>query len=244
MKILIYDLEVSPTLGYTYGLWDTRVIKVEKRPFIMSVSWRWYGESKTHHEGGVTNEEEEISVVDTIWGLFNEADIVVAHNANRFDNRVATAAFLRHNLTPPKPYRTVDTLRVARSVAKFESNSLNDLCDMFGIGRKSEATHADLWYRCLQGEKKAWKLMKKYNNQDVDLLYKLYEKLRPYTKNHPNLGDIAQLDGVCPKCASPDLRKEGTHARRNGRVQSYSCNSCGGWCNEATIKKEGRVVNA
>ncbi len=243
-RIFIYDLEVSPTLGYTYGLWDTRVIKVEKRPFIMSVSWRWYGENKTHHEGGATDEESEIAIVDTLWSLFNEADIVVAHNANRFDNRVATGAFLRNGIHPPKPYRTVDTLRVARSVAKFDSNSLDSLCELFGIGRKSEVTHADLWHKCLQGDKKAWKLMKEYNNQDVDLLYQLYEKLIPYIKNHPNLADIDQVNGRCPKCLSPDLRKEGTHARRAGRVQSYSCNNCGGWSNEATIKGEGRLVNA
>lgn len=242
-RILIYDLEVAPTLGYTYGLWDTRVIKVVERPFIMSVSWRWYGEKKVNHLGGAKNEEEERGVVERIWELFNEADIVVAHNANRFDNRVATGAFLRHGLTPPKPYRTVDTLRVARSVAKFDSNSLDGLCDLFHIGRKSEVKHADVWYDCLKGNKKAWRQMKTYNNQDVNLLYELYEKLIPYVKNHPNLGDISQINGVCPKCGSVDVKKEGTHPRRNGRVQSYSCKTCGGWCNEATIKGNGRLVN-
>lgn len=248
-KILIYDLEVSPMLGWVYQLYDARVLKVEQNASIMSISWRWYGEKETHHANllnvtRVNDDTANLALVKLIRKLFDEADIVVAHNANRFDNKVATASFLRYDLTPPSPYKTVDTLQVARSVAKFASNSLDSLCDLFGIGRKSKVTHADLWYECLNGSVKAWKQMEKYNNQDVDLLYKLYEKLRPYTKNHPNLGDIAQLDGVCPKCLSPNLKKEGTHARRGGRVQSWSCNNCGGWCNEATIKKEGRKVNA
>lgn len=242
-KILIYDLEVSPTLGWTYKLWDTRIIKTEQEPFIMSVSWRWYGEKKINHLGGISNAEEEAEMAEKLWELFNEADIVVAHNAFRFDNKVATSCFIRHGLTPPSPYKTVDTLRVARGVGKFNSNSLNDLCALFGIGEKSTITHSDLWYQCLQGEKKAWALMKKYNNQDVELLTQLYEKLIPWVKNHPNMGDIEQLDGVCPKCSSPNLTKEGTHARRNGRVQSYSCNDCGGWCNEASLNKKGRLVN-
>lgn len=247
-RILIYDLEVSPTLAWVYGHWKTNVLKVEQNPSIMSISWRWYGEDTTHHESlasiprkrGTTS---NLALVKLIHGLFNEADILVAHNANRFDNKVAVASFIRYNLNPPKPYKTVDTLTVARSVARFGSNSLNSLGEVLGIGKKSAVTHADLWYRCLQGDKQAWDDMRIYNNQDVDLLYEIYERLRPYTKNHPNLGDIAQLDGICPKCGSPDLKKEGTHTRRNGRVQSYSCNTCGGWCNEATLNKVGRKVN-
>jgi hypothetical protein len=244
-KILIYDLEVSPTLGWVYGLYDTRVIKTEEEPFIMSVSWRWHGQKQIHHLGGVSNKDEEVVIADKLWELMNEADIVVAHNANRFDNKVANACFIKHNYTPPSPYKTVDTLRVARSVAKFNSNSLNSLCDLFGIGEKSTITHASLWYDCLQGDKKAWKLMKQYNNQDVELLTQLYNKLLPWVKNHPNLGDIDQINQICPKCASPNLIDEGTHARRAGRVQSYSCGDCGGWCNENTVKKTGgRLVNA
>lgn len=242
-KILLYDLEVSPTLGYTYGLYDTRVIKVETQPFIMSVSWRWYGKKKVEHMGGAKNEKEEKAITKKLWELFNEADIVVAHNANRFDNKVANASFIRHGFTPPSSYKTVDTLRVARNVARFNSNSLNSLAEVFGLGAKTEVTHHDIWYKCLQGDKAAWKQMKEYNNQDVELLYGIYEKLIPWVRNHPNLGDIAQIDGICPRCGSPDLKKEGTHARRGGRVQSYSCNSCGGWCNEASIKKDGRLVN-
>ena len=53
-RILIYDLEVSPTLGWTYGLYKTNVIRVEQNPSIMSISWRWYGEDITRHESLAT----------------------------------------------------------------------------------------------------------------------------------------------------------------------------------------------
>lgn len=238
-KILIYDLEVSPTLGWTYALWDTRVIRVEQHPRIMSVSWRWYGRKETWHLN--MNDKD---MLKTLWVLFDEADVVVAHNANRFDNKVAMAAFIKANMGPPSPYKTVDTLRVAKSVAKFNDNSLDGLCNMFGIGRKSTIKHSDLWHDCLQGDKKAWSMMKKYNNQDVDLLYQLYEKLRPYITNHPNLGDLTQTDGVCPKCGSSHLEKRGFNMSRAGKKQRYQCQNCGGWSNEANLKKVGRTVNA
>lgn len=248
-KILIYDLEVSPILAWVYGTYQTNVIKVEQQPSIMSISWRWYGEEKTHHANlaniarkrGTT---KNLALVKLIWELFNEADIVIAHNANRFDNKVATASFIRHFLTPPSPYKTVDTLSVARSVAKFTSNSLDNLGDALGLGRKAAINHSSLWYDCLRGDAKAWKLMEVYNNQDVDLLYAIYERLLPYIKNHPNLGDLEQVDGICPKCASPNVVPYGSSPRRNGRVKAYRCENCGGRCNENTIKKTGRLVNA
>lgn len=254
-KILIYDLEVSPTLAWTYGLWKTNVIKVEQNPSIMSISWNWYGEVDqdgepiVHHESlasiprkGRTN--ANLALVKLIRSLFDEADILVAHNANRFDNKVAVASFLRYNLSPPSPYKTVDTLTVARSVARFNSNSLNSLGEILGLGKKTETTHADLWYKCLAGDKKAWEQMRVYNNQDVTLLYKIYERLRPYIKNHPNLGDLSERDGVCPKCASNRLEKRGFNTRRQGKVQRYQCKNCGGWTNEAKLNAIGRLVNA
>lgn len=248
-KILIYDLEVTPTLGWTYGLYKTNVIKVEQNPSIMSISWRWYGENITKHESLATiprkrGTSANLALVKLIHSLFNEADIVVAHNANRFDNKVATASFLRYNLAPPSPYKTVDTLAVARNVARFNSNSLNSLGELFGLGSKTKITHGDLWYDCLTGSGKAWKQLKEYNNQDVDLLYAIYERLRPYIKNHPNLGDITQVDGVCPKCGSSNLERRGFNMRRNGKVQRYQCRVCGGWTNESKLNKKGRLVNA
>lgn len=246
-KILIYDIECTPTLGWTYGLWQTNVIKVEKQPILMSFSYMWYNDKDIYNEKISQSDLKKWSdkkLAIKLRDLFTEADIVIAHNANRFDNKVANAAFLRNNLTPPSPFKTIDTLQVARSVARLGSNSLNSLGELFGLGTKSEVSHGQLWYKCLQGDKESWNLLEVYNNQDVELLCALYEKLLPYIKNHPNLGDIEQIDGVCPKCLSHKLKKEGTHSRRGGRVQSYSCGNCGGWCNAATIlKPNGRLVN-
>lgn len=233
-RILIYDLEVSPTLGWTYGLWDTRVIKVEKQPEIMSISWRWYGDKKIHHLSMA--DENELGIVKTIRELFDEADIVVAHNANKFDNKVATASFLRYDLAPPSPYKTVDTLRVARGIAKLGSNSLNSLGELFGIGSKTKVTHGDLWYDCLRGDKKAWSKMKTYNNQDVELLTKLYDKLRPYINNHPNIANI-NGDNGCPKCGSHSLERRGVRHTNAGTYQRFRCNDCGGWCSGRTGEK-------
>ncbi len=229
-KILIYDLEVSPTLGWVYGLYDVNVIKIEQQPIIMCFSYRWYGEDKTYNvrmKSWTNLAESEKAVVNKLWEIMDKADIVVAHNANGFDNKVATAAFLRHNFTPPSPYKSIDTLRVARGVAKFNSNSLDSLCDLFGIGRKSDIKHSDLWYDCLHGVCKAWKLMVEYNNQDVDLLYKLYEKLRPYVRNHPNVAAYMRKKFACTYCGSDNLQSRGLKTFGTGTFAFYWCRDCG-----------------
>ena len=47
-KVLMADLEVSPSLGYTYGQWQTNVIKIERPPVLLSFAWKWLGEKETH----------------------------------------------------------------------------------------------------------------------------------------------------------------------------------------------------
>lgn len=173
-------------------------------------------------------EEKKKLLAAIVWELFDEADIVIAHNALRFDNKVATAAFLTYGFPPPTPYKTIDTLRVVKSISRFNSNSLDAIGETLGVGRKTAVKHSDIWYDCLQGDTKAWKQMEKYNNQDVQLLYAIYEKLRPYIKNHPNLGIILQKRDVCAKCGSSDLQARGREGRKTGMVQRWSCNNCGG----------------
>lgn len=236
-KILVYDLEITPTLGYTYGLWQTNVIKVEQQPYLMSFSYRWYGDkTKTicralpDMETYKVDPTNDYLLVKELWHLFDEADVVVAHNAARFDNRVATAFFLEHGLLPPSPYKTVDTLQAAKRYARFGSNSLNSLGDLFNLGQKTKETHGGLWYDCLQGDKKAWAKMKKYNDQDVNILYKLYEKLRPWITNHPNIARITNRPESCPKCGSHKLQQRGQRTTNVSRYFRYHCQDCGGWC--------------
>lgn len=240
--ILFFDIEITGILGYTYSMYDSRVHKLIEQPIMLSFSYKWQNEKKIHHEN--LSNQTEAELTEKLRDLFSEAEIVSAHNAYKFDIKVATGKFLQFNLSPPSPYKVIDTLRVARSVAKLPSNSLQALCELFGIGSKTSITHAELWYDCLQGNKKAWEQMRKYNNQDVVMLEGLYNKLRPYTKNHPNMGDLHQIDGVCPKCESDKLERRGFNMRRNGKVQRYQCQNCGGWTNEAKLATRGRLVNA
>lgn len=244
-KILLYDIEVSRDIVEGYGpKHEFRVVKTLRHQELMCFAYKWLGERKVHyvsrHDYATYRE-----FVQALWDILDEADIAIAHNGARFDNKMANRFFVKEGMGPTSPYKTIDTLQVARGAFKFQSNSLNDLAEFLELGAKKKVTYADLEDDFLNNPTpRVERLMKQYNVQDVVLLEKIYLKLRPYIKNHPNLGDLMRLHGACPKCGSTKLQKRGFNKAAAGDKQRYQCQNCGGWCSEANIKKVGRTVNA
>lgn len=244
-KVLLYDIEVSRDIVEGYGnKWEFKVVKTVRHQELMCFAYKWLGEKKIHyvsrHDFATYKE-----FVEALWEILDEADITIAHNGNKFDNKMANRFFVKEGLGPVSPYKSIDTLQVARNTFKFQSNSLNDLGEYLGLGSKRKITYADIENDFLNNPTpKIERLMKEYNIQDVVLLENIYNTFRPYIKNHPNLGDLLQRDQICPKCGSDHLQKRGVNKRRNGEVQRYQCQNCGGWTNEAKLNARGRLVNA
>lgn len=238
-RILIYDLEVTPTLGWVYGHYDTNVMKVEREPYVMCFGYKWLGEKTTKiisqvdfPEHYAENPYDDSLVVRELWKLLDEAQIVIAHNAQKFDNRVANERFLVHRLGPPSPYKTIDTLQVAKRYFRNGSNSLNNLCMKLDLGSKTAATHADLWHKCVNGCEASWKKMNRYCKKDVDILEKLYLTVRPYIANHPNVAHLSgQLSG-CPKCGSQKIQYRGLQKSNQATYRRVHCQDCGAWSRE------------
>lgn len=243
-KILLYDIEVSRDIVEGYGnKWEFKVVKTVKHQELMCFAYKWLDEKKVHyvsrHDFSTYKE-----FVGSLHAILDEADIAIAHNGIRFDNKMSNRFFVKEDFGPPSPFKSIDTLRVARGAFKFQANGLNDLGEYLELGKKEKISYADLETDFLENPTpKVERLMKRYNIQDVVLLEKIYLKLRPYIKNHPNLGDIAMIHGSCPKCGSTHLQKRGYNISAAGKKQRYQCTNCGGWCGEANIRKEGRTVN-
>jgi RNase H-like protein len=230
-KILFIDLETAPSLGWTWGpKWETSIIDFKKDWYLLSYSYKWADEKKVYvrtladYSDFKKDMENDEALVNDLWKLFDEADILVAHNGNSFDVKKANTRFITHNLPPPSPYRTVDTLRIARRVFRFDSNKLDDLGRYLGVGRKIPTTGFNLWKKCMLGDLKAWKIMAAYNKQDVLLLEKVYYLLRSWG-THPN---VNKGEFACPKCGSTNVQKRGfsyTLLRQKQRLQCLACRS-------------------
>ncbi len=232
-KVLIFDIETAPNLGFAWAKWEQNIIENVKDWYLLSFAYKWLGEKEVHayalpyfKDFYKKNPEDDERLVEKLWELMDEADIVIAHNGNAFDIKKANARFLVHGLPPPKPFKTIDTKLVAKQSFKFDSNALDELGRYLGIGRKLPHTGFHLWKGCMTGDKKSWDLMVKYNKQDIVLLEEVYLKLRPWMKSFP----IARVDnGICRHCESSYLQKRGFSYTKMYKIQRLQCYGCGAW---------------
>ncbi|MFA5048549.1 MAG: ribonuclease H-like domain-containing protein [Patescibacteria group bacterium] len=238
-KILLFDIETKPSLAYIWSLWtETRSTDfIEKDWGILCWCAKWLNEKEImssalpdFDKAYSQNSDNDKLVLEKLWKLLDEADIVIAHNLCHFDQKKANARFIINGLTPPSPYRVIDTLDVAKRYFAFTSNRLNDLGKFLKIGKKVHTGGFELWRKCMNGDLKAWDKMVRYCKGDVKLLEKVYKKLLPYINTHPNLGTYIDDDQPrCKNCGSKDLFKQGFQYTNFGKYQQYSCKKCGSW---------------
>jgi hypothetical protein len=229
MKILFLDIETSPNLAYVWGLWDQNIAinQLVETTEMLCFGARWYGEKKVtfrslHHDG-----KEEM--LKEVHRLLDEADVLVGWNSKAFDSKHLKREFIENDMLPPSPYKEMDLMLTVKAQFKFPSNKLDYVSQKLGVGAKVKHSGFDLWLQCMAGNDKAWKEMKKYQIQDVDLLVSLYEKLKPWITNHPHAALHDGLENGCVVCASPSLQRRGVARTTSGTYQRFQCQSCGKW---------------
>lgn len=236
-KILLFDCETSPILAYVWGLWDNNVSldQIKEDWYLLSWSAKWLGDKKVMcdalpmHPKYKKGRDNEKLILQSLWKLLDEADIVIAHNARKFDMAKLYAKFLEYGMPPPSPCRIIDTLVEAKKHFKLTSNKLDYIAELLGFGRKIR-TDFLLWVACMEGDLEAWDKMIRYNKRDTVLLEKVYLKMRPWMRTHPNLGVFLEGDKpACPICGGSHLQRRGYVTTNLSRYQRFQCQDCGGW---------------
>ena len=233
-KILCLDIETAPNLSYVWGHYEQNVIQHQTEWYMLSWSVRWLNDKPVtralcdypDYEIGSDNDK---SLVNELWGYLDEADCVVWQNGDKFDKKKINTRFIKHGIRPPRPYRTIDTLKVARNNFAFNSNKLDDLGKYLGVGHKLQHKGFELWKGCLMGDAESWATMKAYNEQDVELLQNVYFKLLPWIWGHANVSTMMGLKDGCRNCGSTDLTHDGHILTATGKRPQYRCNHCDTW---------------
>lgn len=246
-RILSLDIETSPNLGYTWGKWEQNVIKIIRERQLLSFAYKWLGKPTRvlalcdfkSYKPGCDDKE----LLKPLHEILSQADFVIAQNGDQFDIKRINARFIFHGMAPPTPYKTIDTLKIAKARFGFNSNKLDDLGAYLGVGRKVKHEGFELWEKCMAGDMKAWAMMKLYNKQDVDLLERIYLKFRPWHKTHPNITNDEKVVR-CPKCGSSELQSRGTACTQTMIYKRFQCMNCGGWCRGNRGEKFTRLNNA
>lgn len=219
-------------MGLYFDRYREGNIIAEVRPwFMMSFSYKWRGEKKIHYHclADYPNFHKDIHddralVADLHRLIYSKADCLVAHNGDRFDQRKTKARFLRHGLLPPPPIKTIDTLKIARRVFKLDSNRLNDIGEYLGLGGKY-VTKKDLWLRCYNGDRVAYREMGTYNKRDVDLLEQVHDRISCWNPNPP----VLMSGECCPSCQSFNVNRRGWNIAKKSRAARMQCQDCGQW---------------
>lgn len=234
-KILFLDIETSPNLGWVWGKYEQDVIRFNKEWHILCFAVKWLTGSKIIAKSlpdyGLYKKDPESDkeLVKDLWKFLDEADIVVAHNGDEFDLKKINSRFVFNGLLPPSPFKSVDTLKVARKFFGFTSNKLEDLVLSLNVGKEKLNTGGfSLWLRCMGGDSEAWKKMVQYNKRDVELLERVYYKLKPWDDSHPTFG-VYSGERVCSRCNSINLQSRGYYKSKTLTYRRFWCVDCGGW---------------
>lgn len=224
-KILIIDIETSPASGFIWKLFDVNVslsqlIDTSK---IICFAAKWHDTKKIIFYSNQSSTHKKM--IEEAWKLYNEADAVVGYNSQSFDNKIMHREFLMQNLAPPSPYKNIDLLKTVKGKFRFLSNKLDHVASELGLGKKTSHQGFELWQKCLDNDITAWKLMEKYNKQDVKLTEALYNKLKGWIVTPFNYNNHSHND-VCPACGSHELRKNGIARNLRNSYQKYQCTNC------------------
>lgn len=236
-KIVSFDLEVSPALGWFYPpTYETGILRVADRQKLMSFAWQIVGEKKItgrtlyDMETYKTNPHNDKLLAEELHKVMSGADILLGQNSDNFDIKMANYFFIKNGLEPIPPTKSLDTKKIAKRYFRFANNTLDNLGEELGVGGKTKNTYKDLWVDAyLHGDKKSWKLMNEYCKNDVRITTEIYLKMRGFMRNHPNLSRLSGDFDSCPFCGGFNYRVRAYRYTNTARYHQYSCNDCQGF---------------
>ena len=237
-RILLLDIETTPEISFNWGRWKQYISQeqVIEHPYILTFAVRWLDTGETISRKLTDyptlfsrDLRDDSGLVRDLWQLLEQADIVVAHNGDKFDIPWVQARAIKYGLPPLNSKKFVDTLKVAKKLIRIPSNSLDSITKYYGLRPKLGNAGFPLWRSCMQGNTQAFLDMETYNRGDLDALEDVYLLFRPYMRNHPSVqlyypDDIAR----CTRCGSHDLHEQ--QEMYHTGISSFGtvrCNSCG-----------------
>lgn len=155
-KILLFDVETAPLEVWAWAIRDQYIqhFQIKEEWFVLSWAAKWLFVDGTMSDCVTPAEalaKDDTRILKGIHDLFEQANIVVAHNAVRFDIRKLNYRFITNGFFKPSPYAVVDTLKQAQRHFAASSHKLDHLTKTFGLSQKIETTF-ELWENCVSSK--------------------------------------------------------------------------------------------
>ena len=244
-RVVTLDIERIPGRHSTWHrgqtitgpFWDLNEIKawtgkrihaddVKEWPRTICAAWKWYDQADVEFAA-----EWEVGGYDgfmrAVWDVFNDADLIIGHNADRFDARHLMGGWAEMGLPAPSPYKVIDTLKIARASFAYESNTLDALNKRLGIDAKTDKYDARIARAAVNGDKEAQGVLRSYNMGDITASEALFDRLRPFAKGIPHLGMWSDDELACPSCGTTMTATGKTVHANIQRYEHLHCPNCG-----------------
>ena len=195
-------------------------------PRTICAAWKWYDSEHVEFAS-----EWEVGGYDgfmrRVWDVFDQADLIIGHNADRFDVRHLLGGWAEMGLPAPSPYKVIDTLKIARATFAYESNTLDALNKRLGIDAKTDKYDVKIARAAVNGDKEAQDTLAAYNRGDIVASEALFDRLRPFSKGIPHLGMWSDDELACPSCGSTMTATGKTVHANVQRYEHLTCPNCG-----------------
>lgn len=225
-RVLFLDIETRPAKVFAWRMYDENISpdQVIEPGGTICFGAKWQGEREMIFYSDWEHGHDEM--IRQAHRLFSEADAIVTYNGDRFDIPKLQGQFILAGLAPPPPPTSIDVFKTVKKLG-FDMNKLAFIGPLLKVGAKIKHQGFTLWTKVLDGDVRAQRQMQRYCIQDVKVLEKLYDKVKPYIKNHPHLGETGAKD--CGACGSHHLQSRGFRRTKAFRIQRLQCQTCGSW---------------
>jgi DNA polymerase elongation subunit (family B) len=246
-RTLILDIETRPVLAWVWGLKDQNIAVNQIFSDWRVIAWaaKWLGDAPNKviymDQRKAKGTDNDKPILEPLWKLLDEADIVITQNGRNFDGPKLNARFMELGMKPPTPYRHLDTYQIAKHAAAFTSNKLEyltgKLCTKYKKLAHKKFPGMTLWVECLKGNKAAWNEMKTYNIHDVLATEEFYMKIRAWAPaSMPDPFFVEDRSRECGRCGGSKMQRRGERVTLKKRIARYQCQDCGTWQDGETIK--------
>jgi DNA polymerase elongation subunit (family B) len=242
MKILTVDIETSPNLivdfscGYNKHIGYKQIVQERK---IICVAWKWFGEKEVHSANWGPKQDDK-QLLKLLHQAMSQADFVLTQNGDKFDLPWLQTRAMVLKLNPFPPVTSIDLLKLNRKAFNMNSNRLDYVASLLGLGHKSPMELQDWIDITLHNDQNKLDKMIKYNKKDVILTEKVFKRVKSYVKLPAALHHYTNHKETdkCTVCGSGNIQYRGFTYTQLYRRRKYQCNKCYKWSTS-----RNRVIN-
>jgi hypothetical protein len=252
-KILVIDIETAPMIGFFWGLFDQNIglEQVISDWFIFAFTAKWVGSKKMIYMdqrgrtrgGNILDNAVKLSddkkLVKKIASLLEEADIVLGQNSKGFDTKKINTRIKYHNsraksnkdkIEIPSSYKHIDTMLLNKKHFSDTSNKLEYMSKTYN-SKYQKLDHKEypgfkMWRAVMEGDKKVWSVVEKYNKFDVLSTEEYWHTIKPWD-NSVNFNVYREDEDTVCTCGSKNFKLNGFSYTSVGKYRRYKCKDCG-----------------